>query len=82
MNHILLYQPAKQSKGSEEPPVERMGDKTHKEWTASLIDQADKYCFSQAGFIPIVATYGEADDTELLSFWGNAPVSKSRIPAR
>jgi hypothetical protein len=35
-----------------------MGDKKHKEWRASLIDQADKFYFSQAGFIPIEAGYG------------------------
>jgi hypothetical protein len=39
--------------------VERMGGKKHKEWTASLIDQADKFNFSQAGFIPIEVGYGE-----------------------
>ena len=48
---------------SEEPPVDRMKDKKHKEWTASLIDQADKFYFSQAGFIPIEAGYGDQDDT-------------------
>ena len=68
--------------GSEEPPVERMGDKKHKEQTASLIDQDDKFYFSQAGFMPTEAGYGEGDDTELLCFWGNAPVPKSRILAR
>ena len=41
-----------------------MGNKKHKEWTArqknnnnnnnnKKPDQADKFCFSQAGFIPI-----------------------------
>jgi hypothetical protein len=67
---------------SEEPPVERMGNKKHKEWTASLIDQADNFYFSQASFIPMKAGYGERDDTESLSFWGNAPAPKSRILAR
>ena len=45
-------------------------------------DQADKFYFSQAGFIPIEAGYGEGDDAESLCFWGNAPVPKSRILAR
>ena len=64
--------------GSEEPPVERMGDKKHKEWTArqkqkqkqkqkqqkqqqqqQKPDQTDKFCFSQAGFIPIETGNGE-----------------------
>jgi hypothetical protein len=68
--------------GAEELPVERSRGKKHKEWTASLTDQADKFYFSQAGFIPIEAGYGEGDDTDLLCFWGNAPVPKSRILAR
>jgi hypothetical protein len=68
--------------GSKEPPVERMGVKKHKEQTASLTDQADKFYFSQAGFIPIEAGYGERDDAESLCFWGNTPVPKSRILAR
>ena len=62
--------------------MERVGGKNHKERTASLIDQADKFYFSQAGFIPIEAGYGEGDEAELLCFWGNAPVPKSRILAR
>jgi hypothetical protein len=45
-------------------------------------NQADKFYFSQAGFMPTEAGYGEGDDTELLCFWGNAPVPKSRILAR
>jgi hypothetical protein len=49
---------------------------------ASLIDQGDKFYFSQAGFIPTEAGYGEGDDAESLCFWGNAPVPKSRILAR
>jgi hypothetical protein len=59
-----------------------MGDKKHKNWTASLIDQADKFYLSQAGFIPIEAGYGEGNNAESLCFWGNAPVPKSRILAR
>jgi hypothetical protein len=49
---------------------------------SNLIDQADKFYFSQAGFIPIEAAYGEGDGTELLCFWGSAPVSKSMILSR
>jgi hypothetical protein len=65
------------------------GDKKDKEWTASQKkkkkkkpDQADKFYFSQAGFIPIEAGHGEGDDAELFCFWGNTPVPKSRILAR
>ena len=52
-----------------------MGNKKHKEWTArqkkkktkktknnnnnKKPDQADKFCFSQAGFIPIETGNGE-----------------------
>jgi hypothetical protein len=47
--------------GTEELPVERMGDKKHKEWTARQrkSDQADKFYFSQADFISTEAGYGE-----------------------
>jgi hypothetical protein len=38
--------------------------------------------FSQAGFIPMEVGYGDGDDSELLCFWGNIPVPKSRILAR
>jgi hypothetical protein len=43
--------------GSEEPHVERLGGKKHKEWTANLIGQTDKFYFSLAGFIPIEAEW-------------------------
>ena len=48
-----------------------MGNKKHKEWTArqknnnnnnnnnKKPDQAEKFCFSQAGFIPIETGNGE-----------------------
>lgn len=46
-----------------------MGNKKYKEWTArqkkiknnnkKKPDQADKFCFSQAGFIPIETGNGE-----------------------
>ena len=67
--------------GSEKLPVERLGDKKHKEWTArqkkktkknkkkqkktknknknKKPHQADKFCLSQAGFIPIETGNGE-----------------------
>jgi hypothetical protein len=59
-----------------------MGDKKHKEQTASLIDQADKFYFSQSDFIPTEAGYGEEDDAESLCFWGNTLVPQSRIVAK
>jgi hypothetical protein len=59
-----------------------MACKKHKERIASLLHQVDQFYFSQAVFIPIEAGYGEGDEAELLCFWSNAPVTKSRILAR
>jgi hypothetical protein len=59
-----------------------MRDKKPKEQTASLIDQADNFYFSQAGFIPMEARYGLAGDRESLCFSRNTPVPKSRRVAR
>ena len=39
-----------------------MGDKNYKEQTVSITDQAGKFYFFQAGFIPMEAGYGEGDD--------------------
>jgi hypothetical protein len=47
--------------------------------TASLIDQAVKFYYSQAGFMPTEAGYGVGDDTELLCFWGHTPAPKRKI---
>jgi hypothetical protein len=55
-----------------------MGDKKHKQQTASLIDQADTFYFLQAGFIPIEAEYGEGDDAESLCFWGGRTCSQKQ----
>ena len=38
--------------------MERTGSEEHKELTASLIDQADKFCFSQVGFTPMKQDMG------------------------
>jgi hypothetical protein len=40
------------------------------------------FYYSQAGFMPTEAGYGEGDDAESLCFWENAPVPKNRILAR
>jgi hypothetical protein len=61
-----------------------MEDKKHKEWTASqkILIKLTNFIFPRQVLYPIEAGYGEGGDAELLCFWGNAPVPKSRIFAR
>ena len=48
-------------------PEMRGGQETQRT-ASSLIDQVVKFYFSQAGFMPTKAGYGEGDDAELLCF--------------
>jgi hypothetical protein len=62
--------------------MERMKGERHKDGQQVLLIKLSNVYYSQAGFMPTEAGYGEGDDTELLGFWENTPVPKSRILAR
>jgi hypothetical protein len=77
-----LSRPRDSRTGSGEPPVERMKGEKHKVKQQVWLIKLSDFYYSQAGFMPTEAGYGEGDDTELLCFWDNAPVPKSRILPR
>jgi hypothetical protein len=59
----MEYCPGQDSQtGSEEPPVERMKGEKHKDCQQVWLTKQSNFYYSQAGFMPTEAGYGEGDD--------------------